>query len=72
LTLRAHAANLRSRFDPEGQNPWSTAKTRQSFEREMPHRARVDRLRFIQRADYVARLWRIDVPTLILTPRRIA
>lgn len=68
LTLRAHAANLRSRFDPEGENPWSTGKTRQLFERETPHRAYVNRLRSIQRADYVARLWRIDVPTLILTP----
>jgi len=68
VTLRVHAANLRSVFDPEGETAWSTTKTREYFSRETPHRAYANRVRAIQNADYVARLSRIDVPTLILTP----
>lgn len=68
LTLRVHAANLRSAFDAEGEIPWSTRKTREFFLHETPHKAYVNRVHSIQRADYVARLPRISVPTLILTP----
>lgn len=68
FTLRAHAANLRSVFDAEGEIPWSANMTREFFLRETPHIAYVNRVRSIERADYVDRLPRINVPTLILTP----
>lgn len=68
LTLRVHAANLRSAFDGEGEIPWSPAKTREFFTRETPHRAYANRVRASRHADYVSRLTRIKVPTLILTP----
>lgn len=68
LTLRAHAANLRSVFDGEGEIPWSAAKTRKLFAKETPHRAYVNRVRSIERSDYTNVLSRINVPTLILTP----
>ena len=68
LTLRAHAANLQSRFDAEGEIPWSKDKSRRFFIRNTTHRAYVNRVRSIEKADYVAQLPRIRVPTLILTP----
>jgi pimeloyl-ACP methyl ester carboxylesterase len=68
LTLRVHAANLRSRFDAEGEIPWSTDKTRSFFVRETPHRAYVNWVHAVGRADYISRLSMISVPTLILTP----
>jgi pimeloyl-ACP methyl ester carboxylesterase len=34
LTRRMHAFNLRSRFDGEGEIPWSVARTREFFVRE--------------------------------------
>jgi len=68
LTLRMHAFNLRSRFDGEGEIPWSAAQTREFFVRETPHMAYVHRIRAVQKADYSQALGRIDVPTLILTP----
>ncbi len=68
LTLRMHAFNLRSRFDGEGEIPWSAARTREFFVRETPHRAYVNRIRAVQKADYSPVLGRIEVPTLILTP----
>ena len=48
---------------------WSARKTREFFARETPHRAYVNRMRSIARADYVERLPCIDVPTLLLTPQ---
>ena len=68
LTLRAHAANLRSVFDHEGEVPWSTAKTREFFVAETPHRAYVNRIKSIEKSDYTDLLSRINVPTLVLTP----
>jgi pimeloyl-ACP methyl ester carboxylesterase len=68
LTLRMHAANLRSRFDREGEIPWSEKKTRDFFVRETPHGAYVNWVRAVGRVDYTAQLARIRVPTLILTP----
>jgi pimeloyl-ACP methyl ester carboxylesterase len=68
LTLRMHAFNLRSRFDSEGEIPWSEEKTRDFFVRETPHAAYVNRVRAVQKADYTQALSRIKVPTLILTP----
>jgi pimeloyl-ACP methyl ester carboxylesterase len=69
LTLRVHAAQLASSFDASGEIPWSARKTREFFVRETPHRAYVNRMRSIAPADYIGRLPRIDVPTLILTPQ---
>lgn len=68
LTLRVHAFNLRSKFDGEGEVPWSAERTREFFIRETPHRAYVNRIRAVQDADYTSALGCIDVPTLILTP----
>ena len=68
LTLRVHASNLRSVFDHEGEVPWSTAKTREFFVKETPHRAYVNRISSIEKSDYTDLLSRINVPTLILTP----
>ncbi len=70
LTLRAHAANLRSVFDSEGEIPWSATKTRELFAKETPHRAYVNRIKSIERSDYSNVLSRINVPTLILTPEK--
>ncbi|UMZ09479.1 alpha/beta hydrolase [Pseudomonas sp. MPFS] len=67
-TLRIHAAQLASSFDNEGEIPWSVAKSRAFFVEKTPHRAYVNRMRSIERADYTGLLARIDVPTLILTP----
>lgn len=68
LTLRVHAANLRSVFDSEGEFPWSATKTRALFVKETPHRAYVNRIKAIEKSDYTGVLHRINVPTLILTP----
>jgi len=68
MTLRVHAAQLASSFDGEGEVPWSTAMTRRYFIEETPHAAYVNRVRAVGRADHAARLPRIAVPTLVLTP----
>jgi pimeloyl-ACP methyl ester carboxylesterase len=68
LTLRMHAFNLRSRFDVEGEIPWSVARTRAFFVRETPHTAYVNRIRAVQHADYTPVLGCVDVPALVLTP----
>lgn len=67
-TLRVHAAQLASSFDKEGEVPWSSGKSRAFFVKETPHKAYVNRMRSIEKADYTALLKKIDVPTLILTP----
>ncbi|MBV8665638.1 MAG: alpha/beta hydrolase [Burkholderiaceae bacterium] len=68
LTLRVHAMQLESTFDQEGEIPWSAAKTRAFFVKETPHIAYVNRIRSVEKADYIPKLTHIDVPTLILTP----
>jgi pimeloyl-ACP methyl ester carboxylesterase len=68
LTLRMHAANLRSTFDAEGEIPWSTGQTRALFVMATSHQAYVNRLRAVAKSDYTDKLARIDVPTLIMTP----
>jgi pimeloyl-ACP methyl ester carboxylesterase len=68
LTLRVHAFNLRSRFDVEGEVPWSMTQTRELFARETPHQAYVNRIRSVRKADYSGMLHEVNVPTLILTP----
>jgi pimeloyl-ACP methyl ester carboxylesterase len=68
LTLRMHAFNLKSKFDAEGEIPWSAGKTRDFFARETTHSAYVNRIRSISQSDYTAQLQNIKVPTLIMTP----
>jgi pimeloyl-ACP methyl ester carboxylesterase len=68
ITLRLHAFNLRSKFDKGAEIPWSQSQTRTFFKSWTPHRAFVNRVRAVEKADYVARLKDISVPTLILTP----
>ncbi|TCW77459.1 alpha/beta hydrolase [Burkholderia sp. SRS-46] len=67
-TLRIHAAQLASSFDHEGEIPWTTGKTRALFVKETPHKAYVNRMRSVEKADYTTLLKKIEVPTLILTP----
>lgn len=67
-TLSFHAAQLASSFDQEGEIPWSSGQSRALFIKETPHKAYVNRVRSIEKADYTALLKKIDVPTLILTP----
>jgi pimeloyl-ACP methyl ester carboxylesterase len=68
MTLRVHAYNLRSKFDKEGEIPWSTQKTLRFFVKSTPHQAYVNRIKAVKKVDYSNRLRQIDVPTLILTP----
>ncbi|MGH8505152.1 MAG: alpha/beta fold hydrolase [Stenotrophobium sp.] len=68
LTLRFHAAQLASSFDQEAEIPWSTEQSRALFVEATPHKAYINRIRSIERADYTAQLQKINVPTLILTP----
>ena len=68
LTLRMHANNLKSRFDGEGEIPWSAEKRRHFFVQETPHRAYLNWVHAVSRANYAAWLSKISVPTLILTP----
>lgn len=68
LTLRVHAFNLRSKFDREGAVAWSQKKTIALFREWTPHSAFVNRVRAVEKADYISRLKNIDVPTLIMTP----
>jgi pimeloyl-ACP methyl ester carboxylesterase len=68
LTLRFHAAALASPFDGEGDVPWDKAASRRLFLENTPWRAYANRAKAAFSADYVSRLGRIAVPTLILTP----
>jgi pimeloyl-ACP methyl ester carboxylesterase len=66
ITLRMHAASLSSPYDAEGQVPWSDAKSRELFRENTPYRSYVARAKGALRVDYLDRLDRIDVPTLII------
>jgi pimeloyl-ACP methyl ester carboxylesterase len=68
ITLRLHAASLSSPYDAEGQVPWSEAKSRELFRENTPYRSYVARAKAALEVDYLDRLDRIDVPTLIVTP----
>jgi pimeloyl-ACP methyl ester carboxylesterase len=68
LVLRFHAASLASPHDAHGQVVWTKADSRRLFVDNTPHRSYVARAKAAFSADYRARLHRIDVPTLILTP----
>jgi len=68
ITLRMHAASLASPFDSEGEVPWSEAKSRQLFTENTPYSSYVARAKAVLDVDYLDRLSRINVPTLIITP----
>jgi pimeloyl-ACP methyl ester carboxylesterase len=68
LTLWFHAAQLASSFDKEAEIPWSIGQSRALFVAATPHKAYINRIRSIEKADYTVELKKINVPTLILTP----
>jgi pimeloyl-ACP methyl ester carboxylesterase len=68
ITLRLHAASISSPYDAEGQVPWSEARSRVLFRENTPYRSYVARVKAALEVDYLDRLDRIDVPTLIITP----
>lgn len=68
IVLRLHARALASPHDATGEVPWSLARSRQLFLDATPHASYVARVRAAFAADYRARLPRVNVPTLILTP----
>ncbi|MGW1741155.1 hypothetical protein ACWCPQ_20365 [Nocardia sp. NPDC001965] len=68
IVLRAHAQRLASPFDREGQVRWSKAESRRVFRESTPAQSYGARITATLAADYVDKLDRITVPTLILTP----
>lgn len=68
ITLRLHAASLSSPYDAEGQVSWSDEKSRELFKENTPYRSYVARAKAALEVDYLDRLDRINVPTLIITP----
>lgn len=68
ITLRLHASSLASPFDGEGQVPWSKEKSRHLFLENTPYLSYVARADAALAVDCVDRLWRVVVPTLIITP----
>ncbi|MGD8628422.1 MAG: alpha/beta hydrolase [bacterium] len=68
ITLRLHAASLASPYDSEGEVPWSKAKSRKLFAENTPYSSYVARARAALEVNYLDRLGRINVPTLIITP----
>jgi pimeloyl-ACP methyl ester carboxylesterase len=68
LVLRMHAAALASPFDRDAERPLSPGQTRRLFLDNTPWHSYVARADAALQADYIDRLGRISVPTLILTP----
>lgn len=68
VTLRFHAQSLASPFDGEGQVPLSQAAIRQLFVQNTPRHSYLSRMKAAFSANYLDKLDRIQVPTLILTP----
>jgi len=68
ITLRVHARLLSSPHDLDGEVPWTRRDSHRLFVENTPHRSYVGRARAAFSADFRARLPRIDVPTLILSP----
>jgi pimeloyl-ACP methyl ester carboxylesterase len=68
ITLRMHAASLSSPYDAEGQVPWSEAESHRFFKENTPYRSYLARADAALDADYLDRLPKINVPTLIITP----
>ena len=68
VTLRFHAQSLASPFDMDGQVPMSQAAVRKLFMQNTPRRSYLSRMKAAFSANYLDKLDRIQVPTLILTP----
>jgi pimeloyl-ACP methyl ester carboxylesterase len=68
LVLPWHARLLRSRFDGEGDRPWSVGDTVALFRRHTPAAAYWARARAAVNADLTEVLPAIEVPTLVLSP----
>jgi pimeloyl-ACP methyl ester carboxylesterase len=68
ITLRMHASSLSSPYDSEGQIPWSVEKSRELFMKNIPYRSYIARAKAALETDYLDRLSKINVPTLIITP----
>lgn len=67
-TLRFHAQSLASPFDRNGQVPLSQAAIRELFTQNTPRCSYLSRMKAAFSANYLDKLDRIQVPTLILTP----
>jgi pimeloyl-ACP methyl ester carboxylesterase len=57
-----------SPFDLEGEVPWSEEKSRRLFSENTPYWSYVARAKAALDVDYIDRLERINIPTLIITP----
>jgi pimeloyl-ACP methyl ester carboxylesterase len=68
VTLRFHAQSLASPFDADGQVPLSQSAIRELFMQNTPRRSYLSRMKAAFSANYLDRLDRIQMPTLILTP----
>lgn len=68
VTLRFHAQSLASPFDVNGQVPLSQSAIRKLFVQNTPRRSYLSRMKAAFSANYLDKLDRIQVPTLILTP----
>jgi pimeloyl-ACP methyl ester carboxylesterase len=68
MVLPWHARLLRSRFDREGDRPWSVADTLALFRRHTPAEAYWARARAAVDADLTDSVLAIEVPTLVLSP----
>lgn len=68
ITLRLHAASLASPYDAEGQVLWSKAKSRKLFIENTPYHSYIARAYAALNTDYLDRLSKINIPTLIITP----
>lgn len=68
ITLRFHAQSLVSPFDLAGQVPLSQAGIRELFIQNTSRHSYLSRMKAAFSANYLDKLDRIQVPTLILTP----
>ncbi|UKF26325.1 MULTISPECIES: alpha/beta fold hydrolase [Clavibacter] len=66
--LRFHAAQLASRFDADAPTPLTRRDYRELFRVHTPADAYANRVGAVVGFDVRARLHRVDVPTLLLTP----
>ncbi|MBW4474656.1 MAG: alpha/beta hydrolase [Stenomitos rutilans HA7619-LM2] len=68
ITLRFHAQSLASPYDFDGQVPLSQAAIRSLFIQNTPRHSYLSRMKAAFSANYLDKLDRIQVPTLVLTP----
>ena len=70
VTLRVHAQLLASDHDSsaDAERPWTTRDTRELFARSTPRDSYVARVKAARTVSLAARLDRVDVPVLVLSP----